>query len=165
MASGPFCRSPTGQDAQVASRSSGISCSANPTLQRTQTTRDEALFHRYCAISVYPLSTNVVAKFEAFLQDNLDRHVSVEEMARYVRKSRHHSCRRLKAATSKSPYQFAIQGKLLFAFSAIKEEETTSILSIAQRLGYDSPSQFSKRFEKYFGFWQRLRRTKRRACL
>ncbi|MEL6574132.1 MAG: hypothetical protein AAFQ64_21005, partial [Pseudomonadota bacterium] len=32
----------------------------------------------------HPLSKDVIAKLEAFLQDNLDRHVLVEEMARFV---------------------------------------------------------------------------------
>lgn len=109
-----------------------------------------------------PLSRDIVAKLESFLQDNLDRHVSVEEMARFVGISRHHFSRRFKAATGKSPYQFAIQGKLEFAWAAIKEEESASILSIAQRLGYDSPSQFSKVFKRHFGFPPRLLRSRHR---
>ena len=111
----------------------------------------------------HPLSKDVIVKLEAFLQDNLDRHVSVEEMARFIGISRHHFSRRFKAATGKSPYQFAIQSKLEFAYAAIKEEESTSLLSIAQSLGYDSPSQFSKLFKKHFGFSPRLLRARHRA--
>lgn len=124
---------------------------------------DDPFVEECISSDVYPLSKDLVAELESFLRDNLDRHVSVEEMAKYVGISRHHFSRRFKAATGKSPYQFAIQGKLEFAFAAIKEEETTSILSIAQRLGYDSPSQFSKVFKKHFGFSPRLLRSKWRS--
>lgn len=112
---------------------------------------------------IHPLRKSTVAKVETFLEANLDRHVSVEEMAHVAGISRHHFSRRFKAATGASPYQFAIRGKLEYAYEAIQKEETSSILSISQRLGNDNPSQFSKLFKKHFGFSPRILRSKRRS--
>ena len=124
---------------------------------------DQPFAEEPVATDAHPLGKAAVARVEDILRENLNRHVSVDEMAQAAGISRHHFSRRFKAATGLSPYQFAIQGKLEFAFEAMKQEEAGNILSIAQSIGYNSPSQFSKLFKKHFGFSPGLWSSKRRS--
>lgn len=100
---------------------------------------------------VAPLSAKTVERIKEMLTDNLQRHVSVDEMAEFVGISRHHFSRRFKAATGETPHQFAIRGKLDHAAQLLAEEERSSVISIAQMIGYSNAAQFAKLFRRHFG--------------
>lgn len=106
-----------------------------------------------------PLSGDALARLNTHLEANLERHVTVEEMAQLIGISRHHFSRRFKAATGQSPHQFAIRGKLDHAARLLQEEDSESVISIAQKFGYANPAQFSKVFRQHFGLsprnWRR----------
>jgi len=97
------------------------------------------------------LPQKTVARVAEMLAENLDRHVSVDEMASHVGISRHHFSRRFKAATGETPHQFAIRGKLDHAAKLLSEEEDNSVISISHMLGYSNPAQFAKIFRRHFG--------------
>lgn len=97
------------------------------------------------------LPQKTVARVQEMLSENLDRHVSVDEMAEHVGISRHHFSRKFKAATGETPHQYAIRGKLDHAAKLLTEEEESSVISISQMLGYSNPAQFAKIFRRHFG--------------
>lgn len=107
---------------------------------------------------VHPLGQVAVAKVINLLTENMDRHLTVEEMADVVGMSRHHFSRRFKAATGKSPYQFALCHKLQCAADLLKQEHHFSVTEIAQNFGFDNPGQFTRQFIRLFGiaprFWR-----------
>ncbi len=108
----------------------------------------------------FPLSGASLNRVKQLLAKNLDRHVTVEEMAATAGISRHHFSRRFKAATGQSPHQFAIHGKLEHAAHLLAEEENASVLSIAQKVGYCNPAQFAKLFRRQFGLSPRSWRSR-----
>ncbi|MEL7252767.1 MAG: AraC family transcriptional regulator [Pseudomonadota bacterium] len=109
----------------------------------------------------HPISKPVLHRIEQMLEQNLDQHVTVEAMADIANISRHHFSRRFKAATGQSPHQFALQRKLDHAASLLIEEEESSIISVAQRVGYGNPAQFARIFRKNFGLTPRSWRKSR----
>ncbi|MEM7472583.1 MAG: AraC family transcriptional regulator [Pseudomonadota bacterium] len=110
---------------------------------------------------VAALNTAGLSRVKTFLSENLDRHVTVEEMASVTGISRHHFSRRFKAATGQSPHQFSIQQKLNHAADLLAEEESASVISIAQMIGYSNPAQFSKLFRRQFGLTPRTWRSQK----
>lgn len=103
------------------------------------------------ADEVLALPKDTLVRLEIHLAANLDRHVTVEEMAVLAGISRHHFSRRFKAATGQSPHQFALIGKLNHAAALLESSDGDSVISISQRLGYENPAHFAKQFRKYFG--------------
>jgi len=108
---------------------------------------------------VHPLNQVVVRKIGDLVDANMDRHITVNEMASIAGISRHHFSRRFKAATGQAPLQFAIQRKLDHAAKLLAEDDSFSVISIAQKVGYTNPAQFARVFRRHFGLaprnWRR----------
>ncbi|AVO37945.1 helix-turn-helix domain-containing protein [Pukyongiella litopenaei] len=100
---------------------------------------------------VIPLGKATLDRLQTMLDGNLERQVSVTEMAEFAGVSRHHFSRRFKAATGRSPLQFAIMRRLAHAAELLEQEQTCNILSVAQRVGFDNPSHFARTFRQHFG--------------
>jgi len=99
----------------------------------------------------HPLGPTVMTRVQDLLAANMDRHIAVEEMAEIAGISKHHFSRRFKATTGQAPLQYAIQRKLDHAAALLAEDESFSIISIAQRVGYSNPAQFARLFRRHFG--------------
>lgn len=100
---------------------------------------------------VIPLSNTSIDRIVALLDENLDRQVSVPEMAGLLGLSKHHFSRRFKAATGQSPIQFSIRRRLDHAASLLENEQCANILKISQCVGFNNPSHFSRAFRQHFG--------------
>lgn len=121
---------------------------------------DSPFDHEQSSEVASPLHAKTVSKLQEFLDKNLESHVTVEEMAESVNMSRFHFSRRFKAATGQSPHQFALLRKLDHAAKILDEEDDASVMSIAHRLGYSNPAQFSSVFKRRFGLPPRLWRSR-----
>lgn len=100
---------------------------------------------------VIPLSTASIDRLVTLLDDNIERQVSVPEMAALLGLSKHHFSRRFKAATGQSPIQFSIRRKLDHAAHLLEKEQSPNILKISQCVGFNNPSHFSRAFRQHFG--------------
>ncbi len=86
-----------------------------------------------------------------WLKKNATRPIRMEELAREVNMSPSTMHAWFKAVTSMSPLQFQKQLRLQEA-RRILLSETTDANTVSQRVGYESPSQFSREYRRLFGF-------------
>ena len=100
---------------------------------------------------IAPLGKLALREIETALTQNLERHMTVGEMADLVGVSQYHFSRRFKAATGQTPHQYAINRKLDHAVKLLEEDEKSNIISIAQKIGYENSGQFARVFRKRFG--------------
>lgn len=108
---------------------------------------------------VSPLGKLVLHRIDEMLATSLDRHIPVSEMAEIAGISRYHFSRRFKAATGQSPLQYALQKKLDHAAELLSQDDRSSILSVAQTVGFANPAHFSRAFRRQFGLAPRSWKT------
>jgi AraC-like DNA-binding protein len=86
-----------------------------------------------------------------WLKKNATRPIRMDELAREVHMSPSTMHSWFKAVTTMSPLQFQKQLRLQEA-RRILLSETTDAATVSQRVGYESPSQFSREYRRLFGF-------------
>jgi len=92
---------------------------------------------------------NEIARAIEYLSLNLDKAVTIEDMATQVGMSRAVFHRKFKQATTMSPIQFAKSMRLNTA--AMKMAVGMNVNDAAMEVGYASSSQFSREFKRVFG--------------
>jgi AraC-like DNA-binding protein len=80
------------------------------------------------------------------VRENLDRTLSVSDLAERLDVSREHLTRVFREETSQTPYQFILRQKMLLAARLLKET-TLPNKQIAGRLGYSSSAHFTRTFK------------------
>ncbi|MCB0209133.1 MAG: AraC family transcriptional regulator [Anaerolineae bacterium] len=91
-----------------------------------------------------------VAKAVQYIQQNINKPVSVEELAEMVHMSRTSFYEKFKEVMHVSPLQYAKEVKLLKAQTLLKEGKNAS--EAGYLVGYNSPAQFSREYKRHFGF-------------
>ena len=91
-----------------------------------------------------------VAAGLAWLKQNLDRPIRVEELAREMRMSPSAMHSWFRAVTSMSPLQYQKQLRLQEA-RRILLSESLDAGTASRRVGYESASQFSREYRRFFG--------------
>ncbi|WP_437669958.1 AraC family transcriptional regulator N-terminal domain-containing protein [Sorangium sp. So ce131] len=84
-----------------------------------------------------------------FLRANLERPLSVEDVARHVAMSPSHFAHRFRAVARASPMRYLKQLRLLHARALLLSGLRAS--EVAQRAGYESASHFTRDFKRCFG--------------
>ena len=92
---------------------------------------------------------NAIARSIAHVSSNLDKPISIDEMATRAGLSRAVFHRKFKQATTMSPIQFVKSMRL--GNAAMKIAEGMSVSEAAWDVGYVSPSQFSRDFKRMYG--------------
>lgn len=92
---------------------------------------------------------NEISRSIIYLSSNLDKTVTIEDMAEQVGMSRAVFHRKFKQATTMSPIQFAKSMRLNSA--AMKMATGMNVNEAAFEVGYVSSSQFSREFKKRYG--------------
>ena len=92
---------------------------------------------------------NEISRSIVYLSANLDKTVTIEDMADQVGMSRAVFHRKFKQATSMSPIQFAKSMRLNSA--AMKMATGMNVNEAAYEVGYVSSSQFSREFKRMYG--------------
>jgi AraC-like DNA-binding protein len=85
-----------------------------------------------------------------WLRDNATRPIRMDELAREVHMSPSTMHAWFKAVTTMSPLQFQKRLRLQEA-RRILLSETTDATTVSRRVGYESPSQFSREYRRLFG--------------
>ena len=99
---------------------------------------------------IYTLAPRKLVQIRAFIEANLDRKISLDEMAAAVGMSRFHFAKSFEAAAGKPPYRFLIEQRLERA-SSLLLETADPITSVAQAVGFNSQSGFTQAFARHMG--------------
>lgn len=90
-------------------------------------------------------------KVEAFMQQHLHSHFSLDELAQHMRRSKFHFSKVFKELTGQSPMQYFIALKMQYACNLLDSSDQ-SIKRISASLGYEDAYYFSRLFKKQIGF-------------
>ena len=85
-----------------------------------------------------------------YIHQNLDKPISVEQLAEMAHMSRATFYERFKAVMQMSPLQYAKSMKLFQAQRFIREGKNAS--EAGYLVGYNSPAQFSREYKRHFGY-------------
>ncbi len=107
--------------------------------------------------SVRPNLPAVIEKAITYMQQNLHRSLSTEDLCYYLGISQTHFYRLFAQHIQCSPIKYFIQQKLTWAGHMLKST-SLSIKEIAVITGYDDPLYFSARFKKQFGISPKIYR-------
>lgn len=91
-----------------------------------------------------------VAKVVDFIHKKLDEKISIEEMAALAGMSSNNFHRVFKEALNDTPVQYIKKVRLNKARQLILHHNMKAVQA-SERVGYDSPTQFSREFKRYFG--------------
>jgi AraC family transcriptional regulator len=91
-----------------------------------------------------------VRKVAEYVQANLDRAMSLAELAALVRLSRFHFCTAFRLATGMTPGEWVTEARIGRAVELLEAQEL-SITQIALEVGYETPSSFTARFRQRMG--------------
>jgi AraC-like DNA-binding protein len=92
----------------------------------------------------------LISRAVEHIHRNLDKPVSVDELAKMVHMSRPTFYENFRAVMHISPLQYAKSVKLDRAHTLIKEGKKAN--EAGYLVGYNSPSQFSREYKRHFGF-------------
>ena len=91
-----------------------------------------------------------ISKAVDHIHQNVDKPVSVDELAEMVHMSRPTFYENFRSVMHISPLQYAKSVKLDRAHALIKDGKKAN--EAGYMVGYNSPSQFSREFKRYFGY-------------
>lgn len=94
--------------------------------------------------------TNVIARAATWIEQHLSQSFTVEMLAYQSGMSVSGFHHHFKQITGMSPLQYQKRLRLTEAQRLIKQRKQT-ITSVAYEVGYESPSQFSREYQRYFG--------------
>lgn len=121
---------------------------ANFTLYRLLAT---FLFDKtYCNVKVF-YGDNSVDKAIFFMLDNINKFLTLSEIAEHINISESHLIKIFKNKTGTSPMDYFITLKMQKAIYLLKHNIPLRINEIAFSLGYDDQFYFSRVFKKHFG--------------
>jgi AraC-like DNA-binding protein len=103
-----------------------------------------------CKIAIPDSHTRRVANAIHVLRDHFARAIRVEELARAAQMSLSSFHQHFKILTSMTPLQYQKQLRLLEA-RRLMTNEAVNVETAAYRVGYVSPSQFSREYSRMFG--------------
>lgn len=86
----------------------------------------------------------------SFMEDNLHRAISIEEIARLVRLSRSRLCYLFKAEVGLAPSQYLKKLRMEKALDLVRTS-FLDIKEIATKVGYNDSTHFMREFKKAFG--------------
>jgi AraC family transcriptional regulator len=96
------------------------------------------------------LGRTEMARLTSFVEDNLHRPVSLDELAAQVNVSRFHFCRIFKQATGMTAFAFVERCRIRRAQTLIVETEL-ALADVSLMVGFADQSHFTRRFHLYVG--------------
>ena len=93
---------------------------------------------------------NMVRKVDEFVESNLERSISVDELARICHLHPNHFIRVFKKKTGETPARY-IQIRKMETAKRLIEETSLPISEIMSRVGIIDAAQFSKKFRAFYG--------------
>ena len=85
-----------------------------------------------------------------YIRENLDREITLEELARLIHLSRFHFCAAFRLATGKRPHEWLTIQRIERA-RALLQDSALPIIDIGLSVGYRTPSAFAAAFRRIVG--------------
>jgi AraC family transcriptional regulator len=85
-----------------------------------------------------------------YIQQNLDKDLTLAELAAVVCMSRYHFARLFKGSTGVPPHRFVVRQRIASARSILARPDV-SIAEISRLIGFRSPSHFTRVFRRALG--------------
>ena len=101
-------------------------------------------------LNIIGTPNNQIAKAVKFLKENFNVPMQIEDLAKHIGMEQATFYRNFKRVTSVSPLQYQKQLRLHEAKRLMLFENET-VSNAAYAVGYESPSQFSREYKRYFG--------------
>ncbi len=101
-------------------------------------------------IDITPLDEKLIQKAIKYVEDNITKDISVEDMAKEMGMSRVHLYKKLSALTGRSPVEFIRLIRLKRAAQMLRDKQQ-NIGNIAYAVGFSSPRIFTQKFKDEFG--------------
>lgn len=95
-----------------------------------------------------------------FIHENYERPIALCEIARAANISQRECLRCFGRALRMSPVQFLIQFRVMRGAQLLREQPDLSVSQVAAACGFDSPSNFSRTFRRFFGVSPRAYRSR-----
>ena len=95
--------------------------------------------------------TEEMNKLQEYIDENLNRIVTNEELAALIFRSKDYCIKKFTAAFGVTPYQYQIVQKLTAARKMLRDDESKSVAEIAAALGYGDSYYFSSLFKQHCG--------------
>ncbi|GAB4534374.1 MAG: hypothetical protein Tsb0014_20510 [Pleurocapsa sp.] len=92
-----------------------------------------------------------IQKAIAYIQENIDKKLYIEEIAGVVNVSKYYFCKLFRQSMGISPYQYLLQQKIEHSKSLLQSNWQLSLAEISLRCGFASQSHFSKCFRQHTG--------------
>ena len=105
---------------------------------------------RLPSVAVGGLPASKVRRVIAFIENNLQQELRLEELAAVTHMSPYHFARLFKRATGVSPHRFVVRRRIAAA-TALLTESTSSIGSIARTVGFRTASHFATTVRRVTG--------------
>jgi AraC family transcriptional regulator len=86
-----------------------------------------------------------------YIEDHLDAHPTLEQMAAVARLSAYHFARQFKTATGLPPHQYVIARRVERAKGLLGTPTSLSLAEVATRAGFTDQSQFARHFKRLVG--------------
>lgn len=100
--------------------------------------------------NVAGITGNLLSVIDQYIAENLDRNVSLDELAEISGLSLHHFARSFKKVTGKTPYQYVLTQRIYHA-QRLLAETRNSIAEIAYECGFSSQSHLTAMFGRLLG--------------
>ena len=91
-----------------------------------------------------------VDKIDQFINDNMDRNISIDELAERLNYSKYYFLREFKKSVGMTPYQYLIERKMRAAKNLLSQPDQT-IAAVSYDLGFNDQAYFTHVFKKHFG--------------
>lgn len=96
------------------------------------------------------LTASKIEKVDAYVRDNIDKSLCLQELAELCGLSTHYFARSFKVATGKTPYQYILDRRIALARRLLADTQA-SIASVAYDVGFSSQSHMTDLFRKILG--------------
>jgi AraC family transcriptional regulator len=100
-----------------------------------------------------------------YIMENLEGHLTLEQMAAAAHLSPYHFARQFKATTGLPPHQFVISRRIERARQVLLADDEEPLAQIAIRLGFADQSHFARHFKRLVGVTPRQFRAAARATV
>ena len=90
-----------------------------------------------------------------YVMENLERSLTLEQMASVAQLTPYHFARQFKATTRMTPYQYVIERRVERAQQLLRINGELSLAEVAARTGFSDQSQFTSLFKRIVGITPR----------
>lgn len=94
----------------------------------------------------------VLKYVRAYIENNLDTHVTLRELGEMARLSPNYLNRLFKQWTGQPLHQYTIRRRMETAMQMLRNGRRL-VKQVARRVGYEDPLYFSRAFHEYYGQW------------